>query len=48
MPSLFGGVVILALNLGTGEDGFALNNVYEVRSSECAFALWVAPAKIPS
>jgi hypothetical protein len=48
VSALLGGVVILAFNQGTDEDGFALSNVYEVRSSACAFALWVAPAEIPS
>ena len=48
VSALLGGLAILVLNLGTDEDGFALSNVYEVRSSACAFALWVAPAKIPS
>jgi len=48
VSAILGGVVILVLNQGTDEDGFALSNVYEVRSSACAFALWVSPAKIPS
>lgn len=48
VSALLGGVAILVLNQGTDEDGFALSNVYEVRSSACAFALWVAPAKTPS
>jgi hypothetical protein len=48
LSAILGGVVIFAFNQGTDRDGFALSNVYEVRSSACAFALWVAPAKIPS
>jgi hypothetical protein len=42
------GVGLVALNLGTDENGFALSNVYEVRSSACAFVLFVSPAEIPS
>ena len=41
------GVVIAALNLGTDANGFALSNVYEVRSSACAFILFLEPAEIP-
>jgi len=48
VSAILGGVAILVLNQGTDEDGFALSNVFEVRSSACAFVLWVAPANIPS
>ncbi|MFA5363753.1 MAG: hypothetical protein WC325_01045 [Candidatus Bathyarchaeia archaeon] len=45
---VLGGVILVAFNLGTDSEGFAYSNVYEVRSSTYAFALWVAPAHVPS
>jgi hypothetical protein len=44
----FGGVALLAYNMGTDVDGYSQSNVYEVRSSGYAFALWVAPSRFPS
>lgn len=43
-----GGVALLAYNMGTDADGYSQSNVYEVRSSAYAFALWVAPSRFPS
>jgi hypothetical protein len=45
---VLGGVVLAAFNLRTDAEGFAYSDVYEVRSPTYAFALWVAPARVPS
>ena len=43
-----GGATLLAYYAGTDADGYSQSNVYEVRSSAHAFALWVGPAIYPS
>ena len=45
---LFGGVSLLAYNMGTDADGYSQSNVYEVRGSTYAFALWVGSSRFPS
>jgi hypothetical protein len=41
--SILGGAAILYFNQRTDKDGFALSDAYKVRSTACAFALWVKP-----
>jgi hypothetical protein len=43
-----GGVALLAYNMGTDADGYSQSNIYEVRSSAHAFALWVGSCRFPS
>ncbi len=44
----FGGVALLAYNMGTDADGYSQSNVYEVRTDSYAFALWVGSSNFPS
>ena len=45
---LFGGIALLAYNMGTDADGYSQSSIYEVRSSTYAFALWVGSSRFPS
>jgi hypothetical protein len=44
----FGGVALVAYNMGTDADGYAQSNIYEARSDGYAFALWVKSSNFPS
>ena len=44
---LFGGLVLVAYNMGTDADGYTQSNIYEVRTDAHAFALWVGSSRFP-
>jgi len=46
--ALTGGAAILYFNTKTDSEGYAISDVYQVRSSANAFAVWVAPKQISS
>jgi len=45
---LFGGLSLVAYNMGTDADGYSQSNIYEVRTDANAFALWVGSSRFPS
>lgn len=45
---LFGGLSLVAYNMGTDADGYSQSNIYEVRTDANAFALWVESSRFPS
>lgn len=46
IAALVGGATVLYFNMGTDNEGYALSESYEIKSSSNAFALWVAPLQI--
>jgi hypothetical protein len=44
--ALLGGAAVLYFNMGTDNEGYALSEKYEIKTSANAFALWVAPLRI--
>ena len=44
---LFGGLALVAYNMGTDADGYSQSNIYEVRTDAHAFALWVGSSRFP-
>jgi hypothetical protein len=45
---LFGGLALVAYNMGTDADGYTQSSIYEVRTDANAFALWVGSSQFPS